>query len=214
MWRSVLFVTGAMAMASTAAGDSAAPSAAGDDGLAPVESFAAIADGTERSVALFEEVAKVLEHPRCMNCHPSGPSPTQGDDLHAHEPPIVGAAADDGAIGHGPRGLPCNACHGVGNFATGSDGIASVPGSAHWGLAPATMAWQGLSTREICEQLKDPQRNGGRDLAAIDRHMSTDHLVGWAWHPGEGRTAAPGTQVRFGQLVSAWIATGAACPEA
>jgi hypothetical protein len=42
--------------------------------------------------------------------------------------------------------------------------------------------------------------------------VSTDHLVGWAWHPGEGRRPAPGTQDVFGDLIGAWIATGAECP--
>src|SRR2546426_5000731 len=34
--------------------------------------------------AAFLDVYKVLMHPRCMNCHPSGDSPLQGDDSHAH----------------------------------------------------------------------------------------------------------------------------------
>jgi hypothetical protein len=75
------------------------------------------------------------------------------------------------------------------------------------------MAWQGKSLGEICAQIKDPKRNGGRSLAQIQRHMGTDDLVGWAWRPGEGRNAAPGTQSEFGALITAWIATGAYCPE-
>jgi hypothetical protein len=43
--------------------------------------------------------------------------------------------------------------------------------------------------------------------------MGTDTLVGWAWHPGAGRTPAPGTQAQFGALIDAWIASGAACPK-
>src|SRR4051812_11316059 len=40
--------------------------------LRPVASFGGIADKTERSRALFNEVAKVITSPRCMNCHPAG----------------------------------------------------------------------------------------------------------------------------------------------
>jgi hypothetical protein len=42
--------------------------------------------------------------------------------------------------------------------------------------------------------------------------MAYDALVGWGWHPGGTRTPAPGTQKQFGELVAAWIQTGAACP--
>jgi hypothetical protein len=75
------------------------------------------------------------------------------------------------------------------------------------------MAWQGKSLEEICLQLKDSARNGGRSLLKIHEHMATDSLVGWAWHPGAGRSPAPGTQVQFGALIEAWISTGAHCPQ-
>jgi hypothetical protein len=75
------------------------------------------------------------------------------------------------------------------------------------------MAWQGKSLREICLQLKDVARNGGRSLSQIHEHMAKDSLVGWGWHPGEGRSPAPGTQAQFGALIRAWISTGAHCPE-
>jgi hypothetical protein len=66
--------------------------------------------------------------------------------------------------------------------------------------------------REICEQIKDPKRNGGRTLADIHRHIATDSLVAWAWRPGVGRDPAPGTQAELGELINAWIAAGAQCP--
>jgi hypothetical protein len=75
------------------------------------------------------------------------------------------------------------------------------------------MAWQGKSLREICLQLKDRASNGGRSLSEIHEHVARDSLVGWAWHPGEGRIAAPGSQAQFGALIAAWISTGAACPQ-
>jgi hypothetical protein len=75
------------------------------------------------------------------------------------------------------------------------------------------MAWQGKSLREICLQLKDGTRNGGRSLSKLHEHMAKDRLVGWAWHPGEGRSPAPGTQAQLGALIQAWISTGAHCPE-
>jgi hypothetical protein len=47
--------------------------------LRPAASFADIVDAQVRSIALFEEAGKVLQHPRCMNCHPAGERPRQTD---------------------------------------------------------------------------------------------------------------------------------------
>ncbi|PZQ57775.1 MAG: Isoquinoline 1-oxidoreductase subunit [Phenylobacterium zucineum] len=178
-----------------------------DRSLKRPEDFRQIADPKARSAAMFTEAGRVLQHPRCMNCHPQGRSPTQGDDLHPHVPFI---AAGDG--GHGSRALSCSTCHQAQNVSTQGASIATIPGHPHWTLAPASMAWQGRSLAEICAQIKDPGRNGGRTLKQIHEHMADDSLVGWAWRPGAGRTPAPGTQAAFGDLIAAWIATGAACP--
>src|SRR5258708_19615915 len=74
-----------------------APFAGAEDLRAP-ESFASIADRSERSRALFVEAGRVLQHPRCLNCHPVGDRPTQGNDSHPHSPLVVRGADDKGAI--------------------------------------------------------------------------------------------------------------------
>jgi hypothetical protein len=74
------------------------------------------------------------------------------------------------------------------------------------------MAWQGKTVREICQQLKDPTRNGGRDLMLIHAHAAGDDLVPWGWQPGDGRDPAPGTQQLFGELIQAWIRYGGGMP--
>jgi len=74
------------------------------------------------------------------------------------------------------------------------------------------MAWEGETLGEICVRLKDPKRNGGRDTAAILKHVTTDSLVLWAWNPGPGRAPAPGTNAEFGKLLEAWAKTGAHWP--
>lgn len=176
--------------------------------LRPPVDFSNMRNRTARSVALFTEAGKVLQHPRCLNCHPADRQPTQGDDLHPHMP-LVQAGPEN----RGTKELPCTSCHGKENAPTLGARVKSVPGSDPWALAPASMAWQGLSLGEICVQLKDPARNGNRSLAQIETHLAEDHLVGWAWHPGEGRTPAPGTQAVFGELIAAWIKTGARCPQ-
>ena len=89
----------------------------------------------------------------------------------------------------------------------------SIPGHPRWGLAPLSMAWEGKSLHDICVQIKDTNRNGGRDLALLQEHVAKDDLVAWGWTPGPGRDPAPGTQEAAGQLVQAWIDSGAECPQ-
>ena len=50
----------------------------------------------------------------------------------------------------------------------------SIPGHPRWGLAPIEMAWQGKSLGQICQQMKDPARNGGRTLALLQGWLASD----------------------------------------
>ncbi|MGL5166923.1 MAG: Isoquinoline 1-oxidoreductase subunit [Afipia sp.] len=172
------------------------------DTLAKPEVFASVTDPVQRSAAYFTELSKVLTHPRCTNCHPASDRPRQGDAMRPHQPPVF-----RGSDGLGLTSLRCSTCHGSANFEP-----AGVPGHPAWHLAPAEMAWEGKTPREICAQIKDPARNGGRSLGDLVHHIGEDTLVGWAWHPGGNRTPAPGTQQAAKALVQAWIETGAACP--
>ena len=182
--------------------DAGAAMSGGGAGLKPVAEFESIQDKRKRSIALFQEAGKVIQSPRCLNCHPVTDRPRQGDDMHLHEPPV-----QRGAGGMGATGMRCFTCHGAANFDPGR-----IPGNPKWMLAPASMAWVGKSLGQICTQIKDPARNGGRSLDQIVEHMAHDELVGWGWHPGVGRTPAPGTQQEFGALIKAWTESGAYCP--
>jgi hypothetical protein len=170
--------------------------------------FSSIQDPLARSRALFTEAAKVIMNPRCMNCHPATNTPTQGNDQHIHMPPVT-----RGDNGDGVPGNTCGACHTERNVTLGEKAsYESIPGHPRWGLAPIEMAWQGKSMGEICAQLKDTVRNGGRDLALLQEHLAKDDLVAWGWNPGAGRAPVPGTQEQLGELIKAWIDTGAQCP--
>jgi hypothetical protein len=176
--------------------------------LRTAASFAGFGDTTTRSRALFTEAAKVITHPRCVNCHPATDHPLQGNDQHIHQPPVL-----RGEVGDGIPGLSCSACHGDRNVDVVPGGsYQSIPGNPRWGLAPIEMAWEGRSVAQICEQLKDPKRNGGRDLRLLQEHMAKDDVVAYGWHPGSGRDPVPGTQEVFAELIQAWIDTGASCP--
>lgn len=202
-----LLLTGAAALLALGIGAAAAnsapdPAAASAAGLKPVSAFTGIADPKARSLALFAEVGKVIQHPRCLNCHPATERPTQTEKMTPHMPMVV---RGDGGIG--APGMRCLTCHHDKNYEP-----SGVPGNPAWALAPPEMAWQGKSLGDICRQIKDPERNGGKDMAALIHHMEHDELVGWGWNPGSDRKPAPGTQAQFGALFKAWADSGAICP--
>lgn len=170
--------------------------------LREVSAFSVIEDERERSRALFVEASRVLLHPRCVNCHPNGDVPLQGMEMRLHDPPVTRGPENAGVVG-----MECAGCHQDRNLEH-----ARVPGAPNWHVAPREMAWVGKSPRAICEQLKDPERNGGKSLAQIVEHNAHDELVGWGWQPGHDREPAPGTQEQFGAIVAAWVDTGAECP--
>ena len=201
-WRIMpLVVTAATLTAAVATLDVGGVGAQAARALRAPGAFANIRDPAARSAALFAEAGKVLQHARCLNCHPDGDRPTQGDG-YPHQP-----AVQRGPEGLGVTAMRCTTCHQTQNFDPGR-----VPGNPKWRLAPAAMAWQQRSLAEICAQVKDPARNGGHTLNEIVDHMAKDELVGWAWKPGADRAPAPGTQATFGALIKAWADAGAACP--
>jgi CO/xanthine dehydrogenase Mo-binding subunit len=56
--------------------------------LAAPDSFSNLSDPAARSAALFTEADEVLSSPRCVNCHPAGDRPLQGDAQRLHQPPV------------------------------------------------------------------------------------------------------------------------------
>jgi hypothetical protein len=128
-----------------------AGSLAGAEDLRGPETFSSITNPSERSRALFVEAGRVIQHPRCLNCHPVGERPTQGNDSHPHSPLVVRGPDDKGAIA-----MRCTTCHQDANYEP-----SRVPGHPLWHVAPKSMAWQTKSLGQICEQIKDPRRNGG-----------------------------------------------------
>ncbi len=159
------------------------------------------------SVKAFMSVYKVLKSSRCMNCHPSGDAPLQGDDNHIHTMNVK-----RGIDGKGLYSVRCSNCHQAENTA----GLHMPPGNPKWGLPPANMrmVFQGRTPRQLALQLLDPKQNGGRTKAMLIDHMANDGLVGWGWHPGDGRTLPPLSRPAFVAQVRLWIAKGAYAPSA
>jgi len=115
--------------------------------------------------------------------------------------------------GEGGLGVPdlrCTICHGAENLAK----LHGPPGDKVWHLAPVEMVWWKKSSAEICEQIKDPERNGDRTLEEVAVHVRDDGLVAWAWawDPGPGCEPAPGSAQETHDLLVKWTAEGAPCP--
>ena len=150
------------------------------------------------SVVNAPHAASVVMHPRCINCDQS---PRQGDARTVHVPLVVRRKD-----GHGAPTQPCQTCHQTTNTADGF-----VPGVADWHLAPLSMLWEGRSKEQICEQIKDPARNGGRRTGEqVIEHMKTDPLVLWAWAPGR-RTSPPLSHENFVEVLEAWVKAEMPC---
>jgi hypothetical protein len=155
-----------------------------------------------RSVHAFRQVASVLRHPRCINCHTVTNFPRQGNERRRHDMNVVRGSDD-----HGAPAMRCYSCHQHVNQQNG------VPGAPNWGLAPLSMAWEGLDDHQLAEMLKNPEKNGHRSLEQIFEHNVHDELVGWGWQPGAGRETPPLTREEFGKALREWISTGAVSPD-
>ncbi|WP_208449722.1 hypothetical protein [Burkholderia ambifaria] len=164
------------------------------------------AQSRDKGVAAWEQIAKVLEHSRCLNCH-QAVTPLQGDSRRVHIPLVV-----RGPDNHGVGAMRCASCHNaMGNNETSGTPGAGSPGL--WQLAPISMLWQGLSSRELCEMLKDKTRNGNRDGTALIKHMETEPLVLWAWHPGGDRQPIPMSHDDFVAAMKVWVQADMTCPK-
>ena len=156
--------------------------------------------------AAFLAAYTVFMHPRCMNCHPAGDVPLQGDDSHLHTQNV-----QRGSIGMGKYALKCTNCHQLENV----PGENMPPGAPLWHMPPAQMkmVFQGKSAGELCRQLKDPKLNGGHSVAGAIEHLEKDPLVLWGWSPGDGRNTPPLSHAEFVRRMQEWVQNGAACPE-
>jgi|SRR6266571_9575904 len=163
---------------------------------------AASAQQPPASSDAWGSIAAVLTSPRCLNCHPRGDHPTQGDAMRRHRPDV-----QRGPDGTGVAAMRCSTCHQERN-----QDIAGVPGAQHWHVAPASMGWAGLPPGELCRAIKDPSRNGGRTLDDLVRHMTGDALVRWAWTPGKDRTPPPVSIADLAAALDAWVKAGGPCP--
>lgn len=156
------------------------------------------------SVTAFKEVYKVLMSPRCMNCHPAGDIPLQGNDSHLHT-----MGPKRGKDGTGLYAMKCTNCHQPTNTA----GVHTPPGNPKWQLPPGDMkmVFQGKTARELAIQIRDYNQNGHKNKQQLIEH-ARDTLVKSGWHMGEGRPAPPLTYTAFVKVWDTWIEKGMYAP--
>jgi hypothetical protein len=163
----------------------------------------------EAGLKAFETVRGVLQQPRCQNCHPAGDAPLQGDNGLVHSQGVL-----RGPTGHGMAGAECATCHGPANPPS-NYGVHVPPGvSKGWHMPPPEMklVFVGVPPKALCEQIKDPARNGGKDAAALREHLH-DPLVLWGWAPGFGRAPVQPPHAAYVSAWETWASAGSPCPD-
>ena len=153
----------------------------------------------------FADVAKVLQSPRCQNCHPKGDAPMVGDNGDKHPMEV--------RRGLERVGMSCQTCHALTPTSL-TDKAGVPPANAIWMLPPAEhpMVFEGKSQHDLCVGVKDPKQNGGKDGKALLHHVSEDALVLHGWTPGGARTKPPLAHDAFVAQFATWVNAGMPCP--
>src|SRR5262245_26945992 len=173
--------------------------------------------------AAFLEAFKVFNHARCVNCHPAGDAPLQGEDSRPH----ASLRLTRGVDGQGVFAIKCGNCHQAKN----QPGPHMPPGAAYplkdgsedpahraeprWHMPPQAMPmiFEKRTPQQLCTQLLDKKKNGGLTLEKLVDHVNHDPLVLWGWNPGEGRAVPPLGHAEFVGKIREWIDNGRACPK-
>jgi len=165
----------------------------------------------EQGLNAWTRIYEVASHPRCSNCHvgadnrPMWSGPTYGKTRNH------GMNINAGESRIGAETIPCSACH-LANETGGQTGRHMAPQvAADWQLPPAEFEWFGKSSVEVCNQLRDPDRNGDRTFLDIAGHLDHDVILHWAWSPGGGREPAPYSLQEHVNDVLIWGVAGSPC---
>ena len=164
----------------------------------------------DQGLAAWDRIYQVTSHPRCSNCHvgadnrPMWSGPSYGKT----RPHGMNVQAGESRIG--AETIPCSTCH------IERDSLNDMPHAAPqvamaWQLAPVEAEWFGKSSTEVCNQLRDPERNDGRTFLDIAGHLDHDLILHWAWNPGGSREPAPFSLQEHVDDVLAWGVAGMPC---
>lgn len=165
---------------------------------------------TEDGLAAWDRIYEVTSHPRCSNCHvgPSNVPMWSGPSYGKARSHGMNINAGESRIG--AETLLCLTCHAERDSLNDQPHAAPQVAMA-WQLAPVEAEWFGKSSVEICNQLRDPERNGGRDMLALAEHLGHDVILHWAWNPGGTREPAPYSLQEHIDDLLAWGTAGFPC---
>jgi len=189
---------------------------------------AASALAQDAGLAVWDKIYEIFSHPRCANCHvgpdnvPMWSGPEYGPTARPHGMHIAGGGDGRTGVEH----IACSSCHTQPGSQLPHGPPGAPPGAPEWQLPPISMEWFGKSSAEICAQIKDPTRNGGRTIIPVDpehrslsplyksvsEHIEGDPLVAWGWDPGPGREKAPDSLADLIKFFEEWDKAGAPCP--
>lgn len=159
----------------------------------------------EESKAAFMKAYEVFMHPRCLNCHPKGDAPFQGDDSHIHTQNVK-----RGPDGKGLYAMKCANCH---NHTNNPPPPGLPPGHPLWHLPPEDlkMIFEDKSPRELAQGFKDNSFTGFKNWAEdLIHHVEVEPLVINSWTYG---TPPPYSHEEFVASVKEWIEKGAILPD-
>ena len=168
----------------------------------------------QEGLEAWARIHEVVSHPRCSNCH-AGP-----DNRPMWSGPSYGKARfhgmniNAGESRIGAEAIACATCHTT--LSNARENANTMPHAAprvaaDWRMAPVEAHWFGRSGVEICNQLRDPERNGGRTYQELAEHLDHDVILHWAWSPGGNREAAPYSLEEHVDDLLTWGAAGMPC---
>jgi hypothetical protein len=174
----------------------------------PAEGSVSVEDG----LAAWARIYEVTSHPRCSNCHVGADNRPMWSGPRYGKTRPHGMNINAGESRIGVEYVPCSACHAYRETASANDVPHAAPQVAmDWRLPPVEAEWFGKSSVEICEQLRDPDRNGDRTYLDLASHLDHDLILHWAWNPGGGREPAPYDLQTHVNDVLVWGVAGQPC---
>jgi len=167
-------------------------------------------------LAAWKRIEAVVTHPRCANCHVGRDNIPMWTVAGENKTRPHGMNIGAGASRIGAETLVCSTCHmtsTVPNEVPHAPPHVGIP----WQLAPVEFVWFGRAGAEICVQMRDSKRNGGRDAAGLVAHLRHDAeqngFIAWSWNPGGRRSTPPGTFEGHVTDMAMWGAAGQPCPD-
>jgi hypothetical protein len=168
-----------------------------------------------KGLEAWKRIEAVVTHPRCANCHVDAGAVPIWTPAGETKPRVHGMNIHGGNSRIGAETIRCSTCH-MTSSQPNEPAPAPPRAGIDWQLAPVEFIWFGKSGAEICAQLKDPKRNGGRDAVGLLEHLrhdaSLNGFIPRGWEPGAGRATPPGTFEDHVKDMALWGAAGQPCP--